>query len=251
MLECIDHGKVHEIRLSRPPANALNQAMFEALEAALDTAAESSEAVVVSGLPGMFSAGLDVPELLQIDRDSFREMLVSFLRACRTIATMPVPTAFALTGHAPAGGLVLAVFGDYRVMSRGAYKTGLNEVQVGLVVPSMVYKALVRMIGAHAAERMLVAGEMMGSEKAAELGLVDELADDPEATVSRGIEWCERQLALPRHAMLSMRERARRDIHGWFDSGLDADAEHFTEMWFRDETRNILSAMVANLKKRT
>ena len=251
MLEFIEHGAVHEIRLSRPPANALNRALFEAMASALDEAARSARAVVVSGLPGMFSAGLDVPELLQLDRPSFRATLLTFLETTRAIATMPVPTAFALTGHAPAGGLVLSLFGDYRVMASGPYKTGLNEVQVGLVVPSMVLKALVRLIGAHKAERLLVSGEMMDSEQAARLGLVDELADDPDATVARAVEWCETQLALPRHAMSSTRERARADIHGWFGSGLEAEADFFTDMWSREETREILTAMVEKLKKRS
>lgn len=250
MLETIDHGRIREIRLSRPPANALNGALFEALDAALGESAESASAVVVSGLPGMFSAGLDVPELLQLDRQSFFEVLQRFLATCKTIATMPVPTAFALTGHAPAGGMVLAIFGDYRVMASGRYKTGLNEVQVGLMVPSMVYGALVRLLGSHRAERILVSGELMGAEKAAEIGLVDELADNPEAAVTRAVEWCEQHLALPAHAMNKMRTVARADIHALFAKGVDGEAEAFTEMWFRDDTRKILTAMVEKLKKR-
>ncbi len=179
MLEIIDHGPIRELRLARPPANALNKPLFDALDTALSEAAESASAVVVSGLPGMFSAGLDVPELLRLDRQAFYPVLLRFLQTCRTIATMPVPTAFALTGHAPAGGMVLAVFGDYRVMAGGAFKTGLNEVQVGLIVPSTVHKVLVRLLGAHRAERILVSGELMDAQGAAAIGLVDELAQGP------------------------------------------------------------------------
>ena len=90
MLDTIDHGHIREIRLARPPANALNQPLFDALNAALREAAESASAVVVSGLPGMFSAGLDVPELLQLERQAFFSVLLSFLNTTKTIATMPV-----------------------------------------------------------------------------------------------------------------------------------------------------------------
>jgi len=250
MLEIIDHGRIREIRLSRPPANALNGVLFNALDIALGEAAESASAVVVSGLPGMFSAGLDVPELLQLERQSFFEVLLSFMKTNKTIATMPVPTAFALTGHAPAGGMVMAIFGDYRVMVDGRFKAGLNEVQVGLLVPSIVHKALVRLLGAHRAERILVSGELMEAGKAAEIGLVDELAESPEAAVSRAIQWCEQHLALPAHAMNKMRTVARADIHTLFEADLESEAEAFTEMWFRDDTRKILTAMVEKLKNR-
>jgi enoyl-CoA hydratase/carnithine racemase len=249
MLEIIDHGQIHEIRLARPPANALNKPLFDALDLALRDASKSSEAVVVSGQPGMFCAGLDVPELIQLDRRAFSQLLLSFLQTTRTIALMPVPTVFALTGHAPAGGIVLAVFGDYRIMPRGPFKTGLNEVRVGLMVPSMVHGALVRLIGAHQAERILVSGELMDAEKAARIGLVDELAENPEAVVSRAIDWCEEHLSLPGHAMRETRAMARADFRMSFDIDLEQEAGRFTDFWFREDTQSILGTMVESLKK--
>ncbi len=73
---------------------------------------------------------------------------------------------------------------------------------------------------------------------------------DPEEAVSGAVEWCERQLALPAHAMQKMRLTARADIAALFDSCIESDAEAFTEMWFREDTRSILTAMVEKLKKR-
>ena len=169
MLEIIDHGMVREIKLARPPANALSVDLVEKLIRTLATAGEEADAVVVSGLPGMFSAGLDVPQLLQFERSDISRFWQIFLRLLKTIADMPVPTAFAMTGHAPAGGIVMAIFGDYRIMPQGNFKTGLNEVQVGLVVSPPIHEALVRAVGPHTAERILVAGEMMESEKALRL----------------------------------------------------------------------------------
>jgi enoyl-CoA hydratase/carnithine racemase len=202
MLEISTTRRCAEIRLARPPANALNPALVEGLERALAEAESSAQAIVISGLPGMFSAGLDVPELLQLDRDLLSRFWQSFTRLLKRLALSPLPTAFAMTGHAPAGGVVMAVFGDYRIMPRGSFKTGFNEVQVGLVVPPPVHLALVRLIGAHRAERILVAGEILDAQRALEIGLVDELADDPEAVVRRALEWCQQLLALPRPAML-------------------------------------------------
>jgi enoyl-CoA hydratase/carnithine racemase len=195
----------------------------------------------------MFSAGLDVPQLLHFDRGQMSLFWQSFLRMLKTIAYMPVPTAFALTGHAPAGGIVMALFGDYRIMSRGGFKTGLNEVQVGLVIPPPIHHALVRTVGSHTAERILVAGEMMPSERAHDIGLVDELVDNPEAAVARAVEWCEQHLALPQPAMLITRRMARADLHGYFSDGSELGVEQFVDIWFSDSTRKTLRAMVERL----
>jgi len=247
MLKTIDHGKVRELRLDRPPANALSPELVEMIIEALARAGEEAGAVVVSGLPGMFSAGLDVPQLMHRDRDDMSTFWYRFLYLLKTIATMPVPTAFALTGHAPAGGIVMAIFGDFRVMPRGNFKTGMNEVQVGLAVPPPVYRALVRTIGPHAAERILVAGEMMSAERAHQIGLIDELADDPAAVVSRAIEWCELHLALPQLALSTTRKMARADLHGFFENGSELGVEEFLDLWFSESTRGALMALLERL----
>jgi len=250
MLETINHGNVREIKLARPPANALSAELVELITGSLLEAGEQAGAVVISGLPGMFSAGLDVPQLLQFDRGEMSRFWQLFLEMLKTIAHMPVPTAFAMTGHAPAGGIVMALFGDYRIMPRGGFKTGLNEVQVGLVVSTPIHKALVRAVGAHTAERILVAGEMMESERAKDIGLIDELVDDPESAVSRAIEWCEQHLALPKPAMLITREMARADLHGFFDNKSELGVEKFVEIWYSDSTRATLTALVERLTRK-
>ncbi|MBT8064360.1 MAG: enoyl-CoA hydratase/isomerase family protein [Gammaproteobacteria bacterium] len=249
MLDITDHGEVREIRLDRPPANAINPDLTEALNEALLAAADNSGAVVVSGRPGMFSAGLDVPELLQMEQERFGDFWQSFQTLLRNIALMPVPTVFALTGHAPAGGIVMAIFGDYRIMPRGDFKTGLNETQVGLVAPVVAYRTVARLTGPRVAERILVAGEMMSAERALEIGLVDELADEPEAVVARAIEWCEQHLALPRQAMLQTRAMARAELHQFFEEDTSDRAANFTGGWFSDETQRTLKGLVARLKK--
>jgi enoyl-CoA hydratase/carnithine racemase len=254
MIEVVDHepgsGRVREIRLARPPANAFNPPLVEALDTALAAAESEAQAIVVSGLPGMFSAGLDVPELLRLERDALSRFWQSFTRLLKRIAQAPLPVVFAMTGHAPAGGIVLAVFGDYRIMPRGDFKTGMNEVQVGLVVPPPVHLALVRLIGAHRAERILVAGEMMNAQRALEIGLVDELAADPEDVVRRAIDWCHQLLALPQPAMLLTRAMARADLRRIFDNSSEFGVERFVEGWFCESTQATLRALVERLGKK-
>ena len=250
MLETIDHGGIRELNLARPPANALNEELVLKLTRSLQEAGQKAQAVVVSGRPGMFSAGLDIPELIEYDRDQLSRFWQSFLDLLKTIAHMPVPIAFAITGHAPAGGIVMALFGDYRIMPREGFKTGLNEVQVGLVVPTVIHRALVRAVGAHTAERILVAGEMMSSEKAHAIGLVDELVDQPEEAVTRALEWCEQHLALPSLAMQTTRAMARADLDDLFDDSSEPGVEKFVNIWFSESTWNTLKGLVDRLRKK-
>jgi hypothetical protein len=82
-------------------------ALREGLAAAL---AEGREAIVLSGAPGRFSGGLDVPALLRLDRAGITEAWMTFFGLLRELASSPVPIIAALTGHSPAGGTVLALF---------------------------------------------------------------------------------------------------------------------------------------------
>lgn len=248
MLEIIDHGRVREIRLDRPPANALDPGLVALLVEKLGLAAEHADAVVVSGRPGLFSAGLDVPALLRENREGMERFWNLFLRLLRTLAEMPVPTAFALTGHAPAGGIVMALFGDYRIMSGGNFRTGLNEVQVGLVVPPVIRKALARLIGPHPAERILVPGSLLSPDQALDVGLIDEIESDSEATVERAIAWCRHLLGMPRQAMLLTRRHARSDLIACFDADSEPDVEPFLDVWFSDEAQAALRAAMERLK---
>jgi len=135
MLDIIDHSGIREICLARPPVNALDGELLRQLVEAI-TSAHGSDALVISGQPGMFSAGLDVPGMLTLDRSGLAEVFLRLWHAQRAIATSPRPVIFGLTGHCPAGGTVLAIHGDYRVMAQNSagaeFRMGLNEVQVGL-----------------------------------------------------------------------------------------------------------------------
>ena len=249
MLEVHDHGAVREIRLDRPPANALNGELVTTLADALETAGAETGAVIVSATGRMFCAGLDVPELLQLDRPRFAMLWRDFIGLMQTIATLPVPVVFAMQGHAVAGGLLLALFGDYRIMPRGPFKTGLNEVRVGLVAPGPVQGALVRLVGPHRAERMLVGGEVLTAEQAGAIGMIDELADTPADVLPAALAWCERHLALPQHAVALSRRMARADLHRMFEAYDAREDETWLDLWFSEPTQATLNALAASLGK--
>ena len=248
MLERHYHADdIVELRLARPPVNALNPELLGALREAIELAPrEGARGILLSGSPGIFSAGLDVPYLLTLDRASLHAAWGDFFAACTALATAPVPVACAIGGHSPAGGAVLSLYCDYRVMAEGAFRIGLNEVQVGLVVPESIQYALRRVIGPWRAERLLVAGTMIDAAEALRIGMVDELAP-PEQVVAAAQRWLQGTLALPRSAMLTTRQLARADLHASIDPA-KLDLSRFVDAWFSEETQQVLTALVAKLK---
>ena len=221
MLDIIDHDQIREIRLARPPVNALNAELVRALIEAI-RAAHGSAALVITGQPGMFSAGLDVPAILAMDRAAMESLFVSLWRAQQAIALSPVPVVFGITGHCPAGGTVMAIHADYRVMAQGEFRLGLNEVQVGLFPGSVIHGAFRRLVGGHGAQ-LLTRGALIDPATALRVGLVDELCDAAQCT-ARAVEVARELCSLPRDAMLRTRALARQDLVALFGTPADAEA---------------------------
>jgi Delta3-Delta2-enoyl-CoA isomerase len=249
MIAVIDHGDVREVRMSRPPVNALSTELLGALREAIERApAEGARAVVVSGGPGMFTAGLDIPLLIGLDRDGIAKLWRELYGMMRALAGSPIPVVAAITGHAPAGGTVIAVYCDWRVAARGDFKLGLSEVQVGIPLPPMIFKALRRQVGAREAEHMAVGGLILSPEQALSGGLVDEVVAVDEV-VERAVAWCRSMLALPSDAMLATRRLARADLAALFDGGSEEELRSVVDRWWSAETQAVLKALVKKLGK--
>lgn len=250
MLEIHDHAAIRELRLARPPANALDPTLVAALRAAIEAApGDGARALVLSGRPGMYSAGLDVPLLLGLDRPAMERFLGDFLALLRAVATSPLPIIAAITGHAPAGGAVLAIHCDHRIMVEGDFRIGLNEVQVGLALPRVIHSTLVRVVGRRQAERLAVRGLLISAGEALRIGLVDELAP-PEGILELALERARDFLAVPAGAMARTRALARQDIAASFAAEERSTWESFVVDWYSAETQGALRALVERLKKK-
>lgn len=248
MIEPVEHGPVLELRLARPPANALSPQLIGELEASIAMApGQGAGAVVLSGRPGLFSAGLDVPLFVALDREAVRVAWRAFFALMRAIALAPIPVACALTGHAPAGGCVLALASHWRVMAEGPFKIGLNEVAVGVRVPGPIWSVARHVVGDRRAEHLCTSAGLFESAVAHAMGLVDELAP-PEEVVPRAIDWARGQLALPPETLRRTRAVCRAELHAAFERLDEAELEAFLDEWFGAEAQAALQAVVAKLK---
>ena len=250
MIDIHLHGPFAHLRLARPPVNALDPALCLALVAAVDEAvAAGSHGILLSGGARVFSAGLDVPYLMSLgdDRAALRTAWEAFFAAARALAECPIPVAIAMEGHAPAGGCVLALCCDHRVMADAPIQIGLNETRVGLAVPEGVQILLRRTIGHRRAERMLLVGAMVEAREAHAIGLVDALAT-PGNAEAEALGWLESLEALPRAPMLATRALSRADmIAALSPDQLDIDQP--LRDWWHPDTQQALRALLARLGK--
>lgn len=255
LIEVINHDRIRELRLAKPPVNALDRSLCQSLAAAIrQAAADQVDGLLLSGGERIFSAGMDVPQLLAHgdDRSAVLATWSAFFDVAIALAGSPIPVAAALHGHAPAGGCVLALCCDYRVMARSVesarpYMIGLNEVQVGLTAPEGIQRLLRRVVGAYRAERLLVSGELISAEHALDIGLIDVLAAGAEVT-TQALSWLHKLLALPRQPMLRTRAIARSDLLAALQPEL-IDLEHFIDDWYGPDTQRALQALSEKLKK--
>ena len=128
---------VAQITLDDGKVNAMALAFFAGLNAALDRAEhERPGALVIAGRAGVFSAGLDLKVLPTLAPDALERTMVAFGRTMLRVFTFPIPTVAAVTGHAIAGGAMLAFACDLRFMAEGPFRLQLNEVAIGLALPT-------------------------------------------------------------------------------------------------------------------
>ncbi|HET8673555.1 MAG TPA: enoyl-CoA hydratase/isomerase family protein [Thermoleophilaceae bacterium] len=169
-------GELALVRLDRPPANALNPQLLEELEAARKELVSSlPAAVVVAGREGFFSAGVDLKLVPTLDADGQRAMVDGINRLVLGWYGFPRPVVAAVTGHAIAGGMVIALCADYRVgASEG--KLGLTELRAGVPYPVGAIALVRAELPAPSARALALRAHLVEPDEALRLGLVDELA---------------------------------------------------------------------------
>lgn len=247
LIRATDHDGIRELRLDRPPVNALSPRLLADLDRAVAAApSEGARALVLSGREGMFTGGLDILELAKLDRSRMRDALGGFFAIMHTLAVSPIPVAAAITGHSPAGGLVLALFCDHRVMEDGTWQIGLNEVRIGIPMPATVVAAAARTVGPRRAEEMCTTGRLFTPREAQAYGLVDRVVE-PGASVATAVAWCRDVTSVPPEALLLTRQRGRRDLVELVERHRDGDAVALLEAWFRPEMQTSLRALVERL----
>jgi enoyl-CoA hydratase len=167
-------------------ANAISFDVLDAFNEALDAAFAASKAVAIIGRDGKFSAGFDL-RIMTGSVDDARRLLTGGAELGLRIFTAPVPVVLGVTGHALAMGGILTTCADYRVGADGPYKLGLNEVAIGMPVPTFGVELCRQRLSTKWFTRCVQHAHICSPEEAVDAGFLDETVA-PEAVAARAIE---------------------------------------------------------------
>ncbi|MGH9016062.1 MAG: enoyl-CoA hydratase/isomerase family protein [Acidimicrobiia bacterium] len=192
-----DRGGVTVVTIDRPPANALAPDLVADGLAVLDALRRGRpRAVVLMGAGRFFSGGADLRVVPRLSRDEQAEMGRGVNRLFAGWHCLPCPLVTAVNGHAVAGGLVLALCGDYRIgPTTGRF--GLTEIKAGIPFPSMAMAVVQAELAPGVARRLILGAELVDAPTARELGVFDEIADDDSGVVARALDVARALAELP------------------------------------------------------
>jgi enoyl-CoA hydratase len=180
-------GDVAVLTIDRAPANAMNlELLAEVVSAVGELAAALPAALVIAGRDGCFSAGVDLKAAPGYDAAQQRQMVTSINAMVLGVYGLPCPVVGAITGHAIAGGMVLAVCTDLRVAAEaGSY--GVTEIKVGVPYPQAAIGVLRAELAPHAARVLVLGSELVDAARCLALGVFDEVVA-PDVVLARAIE---------------------------------------------------------------
>jgi len=173
------NGSVATITMDDGKVNALSPQMFAELATSFDRAANDNAVVVLSGRPGIFSAGFDLSVLRGGGAEAIAMLRAGFELSERMLS-FPTPVVIACTGHAMAMGVFVLLSGDYRIGASGAFKLVANEVAIGMTMPLAAVEIVRQRLAPAFFNRAIILAELFSPDNAVEAGLLDRVVEAPE-----------------------------------------------------------------------
>jgi enoyl-CoA hydratase len=194
MISRSQHEGVLTLRLAHGKASALDIELLDALTRELDGVAEDVSALVLTGTGSIFSAGVDLFRITRDGADYVRRFFPLLSRFVYTLFAFPRPVVAAVNGHAIAGGCVIALAADVRLMAEGAGRIGVPELLAGVPFPAAALEVVRFAVTRDKVQSLIYTGRTLLPQEALGAGLVDEVVA-PDALPARAQEVA-RQLAL-------------------------------------------------------
>jgi enoyl-CoA hydratase len=192
----LDDGKV----------NAFDVPFFTELDAALDE--HPDRALVIAGREGMFSAGLNVKTMATLDIDGLTDLLVHFGRTMHRVWLEPRPVVVAATGHAIAGGTILAMCADHAVAAEGSFGWGLTETTIGFPLPDWIIAIARGNVRADRLDDLILPGTTVPPAAAVAVGFAD-VAVPADAVMETALSRARELAKLPRSAYAETKRKLR------------------------------------------
>ncbi|RAJ22010.1 enoyl-CoA hydratase/isomerase family protein [Pedobacter cryoconitis] len=239
------------ITLNRGKSNALNREMITELTDILHNIANDDNigGVIIAGRDNFFSAGLDLIELYGYNEEEAESFWHLFLAFIAKITAFKKPMVAAINGHSPAGGCVIALACDARVMAEGKFIIGLNEVPVGIIVPESIFSLYSFWLGKGHATRSLLEGKLFSPEEALAIGLVDELVNQ-DSIMTASERKIRKYMALEPNTWQQSKLNIRKELIAATSADQSEALKIMLAQWWSPATRNILKMIIDNLQKK-
>ncbi|MBB5635728.1 enoyl-CoA hydratase/carnithine racemase [Pedobacter cryoconitis] len=239
------------ITLNRGKSNALNREMITELTDMLHNIANDDNigGVIIAGRENFFSAGLDLIELYGYNEEEAESFWHLFLDFIAKITAFKKPMVAAINGHSPAGGCVIALACDARIMAEGKFIIGLNEVPVGIIVPESIFSLYAFWLGKGHAARSLLEGKLFSPEEALAIGLVDELVNQ-DSIMTAAERRIRKYMALEPNTWQQSKLNIRKELITATAADQSEALKIMLAQWWSPSTRNILKMIIDNLQKK-
>jgi enoyl-CoA hydratase len=175
-------GGIARIKMDDGKANAMNWTFFEEMKKGMDQAEnDGAKALVITGRPGFFSAGLDVKLMPTLSANEMADFLTILARTLLRVFSFPIPTIAASTGHAVAGGAMLTFACDRRFALDGPYRIQMNETLIGIALPTWMFLIAASAIPSRWRNEALLHAKAYTPSEALERGIVNAVAQDADS----------------------------------------------------------------------
>jgi Delta3-Delta2-enoyl-CoA isomerase len=225
------------VRIERGKVNALNGSVISELHdvfRGLETD-ESVRSVILTGTGRFFSFGFDIPEFLSYSKGEFEQYLDAFTGFYRYLFGFPKPVVAALNGHTVAGGCMMAIACDHRLMVDGKAKIALNEIGFGSSVFAGSTAILVYCIGSKKAQDVLYSGRMYSAREALQIGLLDEAVQE-ELLAARALEVAREYAGRDSAAFAGIKDLLRGPVCEQIALRETASIKEFVDIWYSEKT---------------
>ncbi len=238
------------LRLEGGKANAMSSALLDTIERTIDDFERgSASAAVLTGYERFFSAGLALPSLIDLDRPAMRAFIERFARSMMRVYACEKPIIAAINGHAIAGGCVLALMCDRRIIvDDPAVRIGLNEAQLGIGLPAVVIEPLRAQVPATSLVPIALEGKLFAPADAVAIGLAHAMVPVGDlmtlATAQASV-----LAANPSVAVGQIKRALRSPVIDAIARTSAVETERWLDSWFAPEARTRLRAAVDKLAR--
>ena len=233
------------VTLAHPPVNAMDAPLLEELADLFDglAADRAVRAAVITADGPAYSAGLDLKSVPGLDRLGQRRLIDALNEAFGTLYGWPKPLVAAVNGHAIAGGLILALCADWRIVADLPMQVSLAEVRVGVTYPVAALEVARSELSPFVARRLVLLCETLDAASAQALAVFDERA--PLADLRRrAIAEAERHADLPPKAFATIKRELRAAQLARIAAARTGQAEPRLAAWLGGEMRRASAAVM-------